>query len=560
MNNFKIIPSEIQFPEAPTVDQSIQISLEAKQQVITEYDRSSTISLEQVYDDERQACTIYRPTFKVIYLYGNTITGSTNYNPFQYNLYYVNEVESVTSGVWKGFPQYYEFDFFRPNISDQHVDYYAKSAYTYNWSYYLTYASQNDENKVLNTTLCAINTWVAKDGIPFTINNTQLGGINVIQFICVAPHGLTPGEYVKLSIKYRNNDLFEVFSLGNGQTASESHIFNVYNYGFIGTTFDTGKVGTFRRMINPDNPVETLSKYYIRQHKVVTTPDDLLMTKAGFEKNVFLEEQKLELSSLTPNRITRIAKKTSSNAYSVSSAYDIDFSGVTDNQKRPVSELFLSIIFKGYSGYFFDPSRNIGIKQGWEFNITPNPNQWWNQNNVNSDTRIGLEKYNKTQGSTQYTFAYSKNLNIGDIIDGDFCEWNDYEQQERVVSTYYQKIIFNRNNFTTSPQNFGYYYAPHNKMTLRNFSDYVETADVGEVDNVPFYSYFSKVDQQFRWRDLYTYGFIDSAFIGVDYPFLNSAHYPFENVVFRLIPEGANYNSAIQGINFPIKPLIDGCE
>lgn len=60
MNNFKIIPSEIQFPEAPTVDQSIQISLEAKQQVITEYDRSSTISLEQVYDDERQACTIYR--------------------------------------------------------------------------------------------------------------------------------------------------------------------------------------------------------------------------------------------------------------------------------------------------------------------------------------------------------------------------------------------------------------------------------------------------------------------------------------------------------------------
>jgi hypothetical protein len=97
-------------------------------------------------------------------------------------------------------------------------------------------------------------------------------------------------------------------------------------------------------------------------------------------------------------------------------------------------------------------------------------------------------------------------------------------------------------------------------MTLRNFSDYVETADVGEVDNVPTYSFFSKVDQQFRWRDLYSYGFIDSLFIGVDYPFLNSAHYPFENIVFRLIPEGANYNSTIQGINFPIKPLIDECE
>lgn len=560
MNRFTIVPSEIQFPESPTVDQSVQISLEGKQQVITEYDRSATISLEQVYDDERQACSVFRPTFKIIYLYGNTITGSTNYFPFQYNLYLVGEVESVSSGVWKGFPQYYEFDFFRPNISDQHVDYYAKSAYTYNWSYYFTYASQNNENKVLNTTLCAINTWVAKDGIPFTINNTQLGGLNVIQFICVAPHGLTPGEYVKLSFKYRNNDLFEVFSLGNGQTDSDTHIFNVYNYGFIGTTFSSGKVGTFRRMINPDNPVETLSKYYVRQHKVLTGVDDLLMTKSGFEKNVFLEEQKLQLSSLTPNQITRISKKTSSNAYTVSSAYDLNFSGITDNQKRPVSEMFLTIIFKGYSGYFFDPSRNIGIKQGWQFNITPNPNSWWNQNNVNSDTTVGLNKYTKNQGATQFTFAYSKTLNIGDLIDGDFCEWNDYEQAERVVSPYYQKIIFNKNNFTAVPENLGYYYEPHNKMTLRVFSDYVETANVGEIDNVPSYSYFSQIDQQFRWRDIYTYGFIDSNSDGVDYPFLNSAHYPFENVVFRLIPEGANYNSTIEGINFPIKPFIDECE
>lgn len=560
MNRFTLVPSEIQFPDSPTVDQALQITLEEKQQVITEYDRSSTISLEQVYDDERQACTIFRPTYKVVFLYGNTITGTTTYLPFQYNLYLVDSVPSVSSGVWKGFPQYYEFDFFRPNISDQHVDYYAKSAYTYNWSYYLTYASQNDENKVLNTTLCAINTWVAKDGIPFTIENIQIGGLNLLQFVCVSPHGLLPGEYVKLSFSYNNNDLFEVFSLGNGQTDSEPHIFNVYNYGFTGTTFSTGKVGTFKRMINPDNPVETLSKYYIRQHRVLAITDDLIMTKAGFEKNVFLEEQKLELSSLTPNRITRISKKTSSNSYSVSSSYDINLLDLTDNQKRPVSELFLSIIFKGYSGYFFDPLRNIGIKQGWQFNITPNPNPWWNQNNSNSDSNIGLNTYTKNQSGAQFTFAYSKELKIGDIIDGDFCEWNDYEQNERIISTYYQKIIFNKNNFTTSPLGYGYYYAPHNKMTLRGFSDYVEVANVGEVENVPSWSYFSSVDQQFRWRDLYTYGFIDSVGVGVDYPFLNSAHYPYANIVFRLIPEGANYNSAIQGINFPIKPLVDECE
>jgi len=97
-------------------------------------------------------------------------------------------------------------------------------------------------------------------------------------------------------------------------------------------------------------------------------------------------------------------------------------------------------------------------------------------------------------------------------------------------------------------------------MIVRTFSDYIETADLGEIDVVPSYSYFSNVDQQFRWRDIYTYGFIDELGQGVDYPFLNSSHYPFENIVFRLIPEGANYNQTLQGINFPIKPLVDECE
>lgn len=560
MNKFTLIPSDLQLPGAAAVDQSLQISLDEKQQLITEYDRSATISLEEVYNQERQDCTIYRPTFKVTYLYGNTITGTTSYLPFQYNLFLVDNIQSVSSGVWRGYPQYFEFDFFRPNISDQHVDYFAKSAYTYNWSYYLSYASQNDENKVLNTTLCAINSWVAKDGIPFTIKNSQQNGSNIIQFECIAPHGLTVGEFAKLSFTYGVQDLFEVYSLGNGQTGSEEYIFNIFNYGFTGTTFTTGKVGTFRRVINELNPIETLSKYYIRQHKILTNPDDLIMTKAGFEKNVFIEEVKLELSSLTPNNITRISRKTSSNAYSVSSAYDINSLIIRDNQKRPLSQLYLTIIHKGYSGYFYDPTRTVGIKQGWQFNITPTPNTWWNQDNFASDSNIGLNTYTKTQGNTTFTFAYSKSLKKDDIVDGDYCEWNDYEQTERVISPYYQKIIFNKNNFSTIPQNYGYYYAPHNLMNLRFFSDYIETAEVGQVDNVPEWSYFSKVDQQFRWRDLYTYGFVDTQLRGVDYPFLNSAHYPYENIVFRLIPEGANYNSTLQGINFPIKPLVDECE
>lgn len=560
MNRYTIIPSSQSYSSAPILDQKISITLDEKQQLLPEYDRNATINLIEIFENERQLSTVFRPTFKISYLYENTITGTTSYLPFQYNLYYVDAVQSVPSGVWKGFPQYFEFDFFRPNISDQHLDYYAKSAYTYNWSYYFTYPYQNNPNQILYTTLCNIPSWVAKDGIPFTINFSNINGSSVVQFVCVSPHGLTPGEFVKLSFSYNQQDLFEVFELGNGQTDSDTHVFNIFNYGYTGTTFQNGKVGTFKRVLNPDNTGETTSKYYVRQHKILKSTDDILITKSGFEKTPFRDKKQLELSSLTPNNITRISQKTSSNCYNITSAYDIELRGLIDNQKRPLTELYLTIVHKGYTGYFYDSNYSVGIKRGWLFNLTTNSNSYWNRNNTNSNSNIPLSGYTKFQSGQQYNFVYSAQLKEGDIIDGDFCEWNDYEQAERVVSPLYHKINYNNKVFSTLPDNFGYYYKPHNLMTLKVFSDYVETANLGEIENVPSWSYFSNVDQQFRWRDVYTYGFFDNLNRGVDYPYLNSAHYPFSSNVFRLIPEGVNFNQNLEGINFPLKPLVDECE
>jgi hypothetical protein len=132
VNKYTIIPSSYAYQSAPKVDQDITINLDESSQQIIQYDRASTVSLAQLFEDERQTCTVFRPTFKVAYLYANTITGTTKYTPFQYNLYYVDPETSSFSGVWKGFPQYYEFDFFRRNVGDQHFEYKSKSAYSYN--------------------------------------------------------------------------------------------------------------------------------------------------------------------------------------------------------------------------------------------------------------------------------------------------------------------------------------------------------------------------------------------------------------------------------------------
>ena len=565
MSNYRIIPSRLTYQSAPSVDQEIPISLEQQSQLMTEYDRSSTVSLAQVYDDERQACLIFRPTFKVTYLYANTYTGTTNYTPFQYNLFYAQPEVSMSSGTWKGLPQYYEFDFMRPNITDQHLDYKAKSAYTYNWTYYLSYGYENDYDKILYFNLNNSNlTWTASTGIPFIINNSETNGSPLVSFQCVAPHGLTAGEYVELSFFYNNTNLFQVYSLGNNQLDSSEYIFNVYDIGYTGKTFQNGVVGTFKRVTNPDNIEETRSKYYVRKHKILTNLEDSVMTKVAFEKNVFSEIKKLEYSSITPNQVTRISQLTSSNAYNVTVNYDLDFTNLLDNQKRPISELFLTVINKGYSGYFNAPFNNVGLKQGWKFNLTPKPNSYWSATNNLSNTNIPVSSYTRSDNGKTYTFYFNLDLKKDDIIDGDFCEWNDYEQTERVVSNYYQKIKYNQNVFqttsTTDQNSPGFYYAPHNKMTLRVFSDYIETGDIKFIDQVPSFSYFSKSDQQFRWRDLYSFGFKDNLKRGVDYPFMNTAQYPFADVVFRLIPEGINFNSNLLGIDYPIKPLIDGCE
>ena len=562
MNKYTIIPSSQKYKSAPFVDQEISVTLESQSQLIVEYDRSQSINLAQVYNDERQSCTVFRPTFKITYLYANTYTGTTQYVPFRDTLYYIDPTQSTVNGIWKGFPQYYEFDFYRPNITDQHIDYKSKSAYTYNWTYYISYAYSNDYSKPLSYDLnnSSFN-WVASDGIPFSILNRTQNGANVISFQCIAPHGLTVGEYVELSFFYNQVNLFQVYSLGTGEFDSGEYIFNIYNFGYTGTTFANSVTGTFKRVINPENLTETKSKYYIRQHKILTDVDETIMTKNGFEKNVFGEEKKFEYSSITPNQVSRISQKTSSNSYNVTVAKDLNLLNVLDNQKRPVSELFLTIINKGYTGYFNQPNSGIGLKQGWEFNLTSPVSSWWDLLNNQSDTNIPTSAYTLTNGVTK-TFYYNQDLKKDDVIDGDFCEWNDYDQLERVISPYYQKINYNQNVFqttslydTNSP---GFYYKPHTSMTIRVFSDYVESANVGQVENIPSYSYYSASDQQFRWRDLYSYGFKDNLERGVDYPFLNSAQYPFKDLIFRLIPEGINYNTL--GVAYPIKPLIDECE
>jgi hypothetical protein len=107
-------------------------------------------------------------------------------------------------------------------------------------------------------------------------------------------HGLNVGEFVKLSLTYNGTNIFQINSLGDGGFGSEEFIFNIYNIGYVGTTFNNGNTGTFKRVINKSNEIETTSEYYVRVHKILTNSEDAVMVKAGFEQNVYNAKSKFE--------------------------------------------------------------------------------------------------------------------------------------------------------------------------------------------------------------------------------------------------------------------------
>lgn len=551
MSDYKIIPSSVKYPSSPNNDQSIDLFLSSGNKEVLDLDRSLSVNLQDVYDDERQNCTRYRPTFKINLIYNNAYTGTTQYEPLKNNLYYVNPEYSLDNNIWYGYPQYYEFDFFRPPTYE-HIDYKPKSGFTYNWSYYLSYVFDNDYDKRLSY-YDGFSTaeWTVSDGIPFRLSNNTSSGVKLISFVCFMPHNLTPGEFVELPFSYQNTNKFEVYSLGDGTFDSDKYIFNIVNFGYTGNTFNDGKVSTFKRIITP-NKEETKSKYYIRKHKIITISDDIDVSKAGFEKLPFSDDKKLEYNILTPDKRQRVSQKSSNNTYNFTLKDSVDISGLLDNQKRPISEIYFTIIHKGYYGLFNKPNGNIALKEGWSFNLTQENNSWWLSNASNSN--IGVNSYSVSGRN----FYYNKDLAVGDVLYGDFCEWNDFEQNEYVISKYYNKITYNNDIFDISSAN-GFYYEPHNKMVIRTFSDYVEVASSSLAADIPNWAFYSTIDNEFRWRDLYDIGFIDNTGVGVDYPYLNNAHYPFAINIFRVFSEGRdNVNS--YGDFVYEKIVIDGCE
>ena len=100
-------------------------------------------------------------------------------------------------------------------------------------------------------------------------------------------------------------------------------------------------------------------------------------------------------------------------------------------------------------------------------------------------------------------------------------------------------------------RNEGYIYYPHQKIKIREYSNYVEQGDTS-VGDVPEYAE-DLGDGRYLWRDLLPIGVNDGQEETLDYPFLNGCHYMYQNLCIYTRRQDPFGNFGLQyNLSFPI--------
>ncbi len=320
-----------------------------------EGDRTILVDQQIVFDNERQSSDKFRISGKITNVINNDVSGKTTYTPYKNLLYYTNPISNAISSInnpnfaWEGYPQFSEFTISRNEGIPGHIPFVNKSASTYNWSFYVSYAFSSTTAQTMSYTneqFSVTNNFICGDGIPYVISTNTFNGKSLVYFNCGTKHNLKVGETVELSTPISNKTTFTVYSVGDGTYKSEEKVFSIYDLKFNPNDIQTGTIGTLKRISNIINSAETKSRYYVRLHKIIKTTKDCNISNAGFENNPFFVKRKVEYTQITPNQTERTSVKDGTQTYSFTFDRDVSINGLMDNNGKPISELFITTIQK----------------------------------------------------------------------------------------------------------------------------------------------------------------------------------------------------------------------
>lgn len=390
-----------------------------------------------------------------------------------------------------------------------------------NWEITITYPKEIDKthNFVNNGLLIT-------DAVLATVATRPMTAIGMS---CM--HNLTIGDIVRITgtTGYDGDHVVVRTGLDNG---------DFKEYYFVIDKPNTGVLGSNSRMKKLINGNE--SEYYFRKFRKIktrTTPiietDDYEVYKAGFSENFFNDS----IIQVIFNE-------------------DIDVTDLTDNLGRPLSELYLTIIKTSSNNLFTNVSSGIETPFSARLNNSNNISYLRNIPTIHKiHNGVNLPFPSHTPLENDVKINNNNNIPNNNDYYGDIVEYNINTLNEVVLANVQHRFNtvdrqtshslsyvsgrgtpLNPNVTTTTitlgPRQEGYYYQPHHKLKIREFSSYIEQGDEF-TEGIPSYA-VNLGDGRIIWRDLLDIGFNESEAKPLDYPFLNNSHYLYQNNCFTL--------------------------
>jgi len=527
-------------------DTFIKLNLEGSTRLLPTNDINTAVSSAEVFNNERQRTTKYRILGTIKPIISNVLfnlTGENSWETFSQLRFTQDPIDVINYGNNTGatptltFGESYKkhlkerdgwFGYYEPDyLSAGQCDYTymepKKPRFSFRditsrkWDMTITYPFSAD------TTHAMIDGGLKIIGV----FGTNIGGRTRIGFSTPVRHNLTQRSLVYiedvagLDVLSGNTGYHRVIRIGDDNGNNKEYIFSIA-VDFTGQTVTPNS--KMQRVLGGVNR-GFKSRYYFRLFKKITTVndginngiienDDYEVYQAAFSQTVFNDE----VCQVVFNE-------------------DIDVGKVVDNLGRPLSEIYLTIIktrdYNQINLPFFTPIQ-AGVECGFVTGIL-------DYDNVPDIRRMrdGSPAAIGTQYRSSPTPLTSGVTINDDYYYGDVVEFNDFEQIEHVLGVVAHRFntvnrisqgITGTTYTIKGPRHEGYMYYPHHKMQIRQFSNYVESGDADTI-GIPDYA-IDLGDGRWLWRDMLDIGVNNGQEVTLNYPFLNGAHYIYQNYCF----------------------------
>ena len=366
-----------------------------------------------------------------------------------------------------------------------------------NWNYFITYPYKNDKIHKLVTNTNNIN------GIPIitgsTITTNEKG--EFLKIYTPYKHGLKQGSVIKLKKQGdENNNSYLVYQIGDeiGNNKDYCFLLDSDKYNDL-VTEDFLLYLNERRVVNVIDGVD--SEYYIRIFRKL--PNFELETEIITESNI--ENKTLFNNVEHTNDNYQLAF--SKNIYGdkiqqIQYTDDIDINLLTDNLGRPLTEMYFTCV-------------KIGVDTDPEFN-----NKYFTKvvsgvdglplsNNFNNIRKISG---NGSELPIETSITHSGSNKAGfNCFYGDIVEYNKTTVKENIIDVIQHRFNTKQreqknNSFRThnvekitgnigikvdilQPRNEGYFYKPHYKIDIKNFSEIINQGELVTLNTCDVFNY-----------------------------------------------------------------------